>query len=60
MHKIISTTDDKYIGKIIDIQTIPIQLDKDTYFYPDFIVKINETCHMVYNSSYIINTIEEI
>ena len=58
MHKIIATTDKKYIGLDININDYPIKLDHDTYFYPDKVAQISSTNWILSNSSYIIETKE--
>ena len=60
MHKIISSTDHKYIGDYIVIEITPIRFKDGVLFYPDKIFKVSEDTWRLYNASYVIDCKKEI
>lgn len=56
--EIIDTTDGRHIGKIIDSEILPIELNNDTQFAPDRIWQTDGNTWRLANSNYIIDSKE--
>ena len=55
--QIISSTDNKFLGKVIQ-DVFPVMLDDDTEFYPDNNIKIGGKITRYHNSNYSIDVQE--
>jgi hypothetical protein len=56
--KIITTTDGKFVGHLIDKDARPIALRADVLFTPDKVVKISDTMWRLSSSNYVIDAQE--